>query len=183
MQAAQEEGTPAIDRRDAIEVRVWRRLAGLTRREAARDLGVSERMLAYYEGGDYAIPKTVMLAIRHLSPLGNSEKSFGRERWVRAVDALLRYGSGDPVVGQLLKARRLDELADLLDLARSGPDQRTALTDPSLFRALRDASTRMHLAGVLAVPELMPARLRRRVARVAGQPDAEAGAKNAERRL
>ena len=160
MQAAQDETFAAIDRRDALEVRAWRRRAGLTRRDAAQEIGVSERMPAYYEGGAHAVPRTVMLAIRSLSNLGGFERSLGRDRWVRAVDALLRYGRGEPVVGQLLKARRLDDLADLLDLARSGPDPATALTDPSLFKALRDAGTRMHLAGVLAMPELMPARLR-----------------------
>jgi hypothetical protein len=51
-------------------------------------------------------------------------------------------------VDGLVKARRLDEFADRLDLTRLGPDPRTALTDPALFEALlRDARTKMHLLG------------------------------------
>lgn len=160
MQAGRSNEIRAVDRRDGLEIRAWRRRARLTRQDGARELEVSERMLAHYEDGTYPVPKRVLLAVRHLANTGDSERSLGRERWVKIVDALLRYGRGEPVVGHLLKARRLDDLADLLEFARRGPDPGTAMSDPALFRALREASTRMYMAGLFALPELRPARLR-----------------------
>lgn len=40
----------------------WRKRLGLTQKQAASVLGVSLRMLVYYEHGDKMIPKTVRLA-------------------------------------------------------------------------------------------------------------------------
>jgi transcriptional regulator with XRE-family HTH domain len=174
MQAGRKSEATTVDRRESLEVRAWRRHAGLTRQEAAGELGVSPRMLAYYEDGVYPVPKTVLLAVRHLANSGHAERSFGRDRWVGAVKALLSYGRGEPIVGRLLRERRLDELADVLDLARCGPDPRTALTDPALFMALRDASTKMHLAGLLALREMTPSKLRDRAKRLAEKQDDEA---------
>jgi len=74
---------------------------------------------------------------------------MGRERWVKAVDHLLRYGSGEPVAGRLLRQRRLQDLTDMLDLARRGPDPAMAMTDPARFTALRNAATKAYLAGLL----------------------------------
>lgn len=42
--------------------RAWRERHGLSVPEAARTLGISPRMAAYYESGAWPIPKTVMLA-------------------------------------------------------------------------------------------------------------------------
>lgn len=42
----------------------WRRTNRLSQRQAAMELGISERMLKYYEEGRYLIPKTVMLACK-----------------------------------------------------------------------------------------------------------------------
>ncbi len=166
MQAGCESAASPIDPRDGLEIRSWRRQARLNRREGARELGISERMLAYYESGEFDVPKTVLLAVRHLANTGDTERTLGRDRWVGVVDAMLRYTRGEPVVGEFLKARQLDQLADLIELGRRGPDPRLALTDPALFRALREGSTRMHMAGVLAIPELSPTRLRERAMRL-----------------
>lgn len=42
--------------------RAWRSRHGLSQRTAAEALGISDRMVKYYEDGSHLIPKTVMLA-------------------------------------------------------------------------------------------------------------------------
>lgn len=44
--------------------RNWRAKHGLSQAKAAAALGVSDRMVKYYEDGSHMIPKTVMLACR-----------------------------------------------------------------------------------------------------------------------
>jgi hypothetical protein len=44
--------------------RNWRAKHGLSQAKAAAALGVSDRMVKYYEDGSHLIPKTVMLACR-----------------------------------------------------------------------------------------------------------------------
>jgi len=133
---------------DNALLRLRRRRLRKTRREMAEALGISERALAYYEQ-NRPVPKAIMLAVEALSGGISVEMRMGREQWVAAVDNLLHYGQGEPVVGRLLRERRLQALSDMLDLARHGPEAATALTDPALFRALRDAATRAYLAGLL----------------------------------
>jgi predicted transcriptional regulator len=43
-------------------VRAWRKPNGLSLALAAEVLGISRRVVAYYESGEHAIPRTVMLA-------------------------------------------------------------------------------------------------------------------------
>ena len=45
----------------------WRRSEGLTQRGAAAALGLSPRMIKYYESGEKPVPKTVKLACRGFS--------------------------------------------------------------------------------------------------------------------
>lgn len=135
----------------AIALRRWRRDSELTRRAAAVELGISERMLAYYETGQRPVPRTVMLAARALAAgldAAADEPGYSRERWVTLVHNLLDYGAEIPVVGRMLKARDRQGLADFLAFVRRGPDPSLALTDPALFRALRAAVTRAQLAGL-----------------------------------
>ena len=47
---------------EAARFRDWRKARGLTQEQAAVALGISARMLAYYEAGSHPIPKTVTLA-------------------------------------------------------------------------------------------------------------------------
>ena len=47
---------------EAARFRDWRKAWGLTQEQAAVALGISARMLAYYEAGSHPIPKTVTLA-------------------------------------------------------------------------------------------------------------------------
>ena len=44
--------------------RSWRSKHGLSQAKAAAALGISDRMVKYYEDGSHMIPKTVMLACR-----------------------------------------------------------------------------------------------------------------------
>lgn len=136
---------------DGALLHLRRRRLRMTRPEMAQALGVSERTLAYYEAGR-PVPKYIKLALEALSGGISAEMRMGRERWVAAVDNLLRYGQGEPVVGRLLRTRRLQELSDMVDLARFGPDAAMAMTDPALFRSLRDAATKAYLTGVLSSP-------------------------------
>jgi predicted transcriptional regulator len=46
------------------DFRAWRERQGLSLTGAAQALGLSRRMVAYYESGERIIPKTVMLACK-----------------------------------------------------------------------------------------------------------------------
>jgi transcriptional regulator with XRE-family HTH domain len=137
---------PGLD--GAVALRRWRRDARLTRPKAAAELGVSERMLAYYEAGTHPVPRVVLLAIRALSAGLDDRPMMSRQRWVALVDNLLEYGRGSPVVGRMLKAGDRDGLGDFLDFVRVGPATEFALTDPALFQSLRAAVTRAQMAGL-----------------------------------
>jgi hypothetical protein len=132
----------------AVVLRRWRRDAKLSRLKAAAELGISERMLAYYEAGTHPVPRAILLAIRALAAGLDDRATMTRERWVTLTANLLEYGHGTPVVGRMLKARDRQGLGDFLDFVRKGPDPHLALTDPALFQSLRAAVTRAQLAGL-----------------------------------
>lgn len=48
----------------AVEFRSWRKRHSLSLTGAAQTLGISRRMVAYYDSGERIIPKTVMLACK-----------------------------------------------------------------------------------------------------------------------
>jgi len=54
----------------SAEFVTWRGGMGLTQEKAAAALGLSKRMIAYYESGEKPIPKTVRLACIGLEALG-----------------------------------------------------------------------------------------------------------------
>lgn len=150
----------------AVTLRRWRRDAPLTRPQAAEALGISERMLAYYEAGERVVPRAILLAVRALAGGLDEDRcaeGLDRERWVILIERLLDYGSGVPVVGRMLRARDRRGLADFLAFVRRGPDPALALTDPALFQSLRAAVTRAQLAGL--------ARYRLRGARSSAESD------------
>jgi len=135
----------------AIALRRWRRNAGLSRPAAAGELGISERMLAYYEAGERPVPRAILLAQRAISSgLGRviEDTPSTRERWVELVRSVLSYGAGEPVVGRLIRGGEAEQLAGFLTFIRQGPDPSLALTDPALFRSLRAAITRAQLGGL-----------------------------------
>jgi transcriptional regulator with XRE-family HTH domain len=139
------------DMAGAILLRRWRRDANLTRQDAANALGISERMLAYYEAAERRVPRAINLAVRALSagladPLDAALQS--RAEWVTLVGHLLDYGAGVPVVGQMLRERNRQGLANFLEFIKRGSDPSMALTDPALFQSLRGAVTRAQLSGL-----------------------------------
>lgn len=133
----------------AVILRRRRRRAGLAVAVAARELGVSPRMLAYYESGTHPVQLAVEALDAGLTPAAEELVRPGaRDRWVWLVDAMRSYGRGEPVVGRMLRARDREGLVELLAFMRRGPDPQLALTDPALFRMLREGCTRAHLAGL-----------------------------------
>ncbi|MFT3791268.1 MAG: DUF2442 domain-containing protein [Rudaea sp.] len=54
----------ALGHADAVAFSDWRLSRGFTLDQAAEALGLSRRMVAYYESGEAAVPKTVVLACR-----------------------------------------------------------------------------------------------------------------------
>ena len=54
----------AIGRDDVAEFMNWRVRHGLSLTKVAEELGLSRRMVAYYESGKHKVPKTVLLACR-----------------------------------------------------------------------------------------------------------------------
>jgi transcriptional regulator with XRE-family HTH domain len=136
---------------DQLLLRRWRSEAGLSRPRAAKALGISPRMLAYYEDGVHAVPRAVALTVRMLATEAGIRlpgAGMDRERWVRAVDHAVAYGRGEAVIGRLIREGRHAELRDVLQLLTGGPPPDLALTDPALFRTLREAGTRAFLCGL-----------------------------------
>ena len=113
---------PPTNIEGAVEMRRWRRRAALSRTRAAAELGISERMLAYYETGEHPTPRSVRLATRALAAGLGFDKPLTRDRWVTLVQNLLAYGQGEPVVGRMLRAGDRDHLVDFLGFVRRGPD-------------------------------------------------------------
>ena len=62
--------------------RHWRERKALTLDAAARALGVSRRMVAYYEQGAKPIPRVVALATRGSNTWDKAQKNFGARPWL-----------------------------------------------------------------------------------------------------
>lgn len=70
-----------------------------------------------------------------------------REDWVAAVSLLRQYLSDDLALAKAIKGRRWSDLAAAAELAQGGVDHDLALTDPALYKALRNSITKYHLRG------------------------------------
>ncbi|RAZ83429.1 hypothetical protein [Cereibacter johrii] len=70
-----------------------------------------------------------------------------REDWVTATGLLRAYLRDDLVLARALRERRWADLAAVADLANGEVDNRLAVTDPALYRALREAVTKYHIRG------------------------------------
>lgn len=57
---------PPKGRTDAARLRELLAAGGYSQRGAARELGISERMMRYYCAGEQPVPRVVMLALEHL---------------------------------------------------------------------------------------------------------------------
>jgi DNA-binding XRE family transcriptional regulator len=130
----------------ADAIRTARHRLRLSRHDMAIAIGTSEADLTAYEDGA-DVPPAILAAVRALEPSRSAESGMGRERWVRAVFHLAKYGRGELNVRQL----HPDELADMLDLATHGPHLRTATTDPASYGVLREAALKLYVDGVLVV--------------------------------
>ncbi len=70
-----------------------------------------------------------------------------RERWVIGTGLLKEFRRDELAIARALKEKRWDALASAAEIAWLDVDKRLALTDPALFRALREAITLFHLKG------------------------------------
>lgn len=70
-----------------------------------------------------------------------------RDDWVTGVSLLRQYLSDDLALARAVKDRRWSDLAAVAELAQGGVDNDLALTDPALYKALRDSITKYHLRG------------------------------------
>ena len=59
---------------DGMDIRNNRDTLGMTQRALARALGISHRMLCYYEAGERDIPKSVELSMRYVMQNRKKEK-------------------------------------------------------------------------------------------------------------
>jgi hypothetical protein len=73
--------------------------------------------------------------------------SDARERWVLGTELLKEFRRDDLAIARALKQKRWKSLAAAAELAWLDVDKRLALTDPALYRSLRDAITLFHLKG------------------------------------
>lgn len=62
---------------DGMDIRNNRDALGMTQVALARALGISHRMLCYYEAGERDIPKSVELSLRYVMHNRNKEDSSG----------------------------------------------------------------------------------------------------------
>jgi hypothetical protein len=74
----------------------WRVCGAYTLNTAARALGISRRMVAYYEHGDRAIPRLVMLATRGLAAELETHRQIGASE-SRSSQRMQRAKIPDPV--------------------------------------------------------------------------------------
>ena len=70
-----------------------------------------------------------------------------REQWVAGVSLLREYLRDDLALSRALRERRLSDLIAAVELANKGVDSSLAVTDPVLYKALRDAITKFFLRG------------------------------------
>lgn len=70
-----------------------------------------------------------------------------RDDWVAGVSLLKRYLLDDLVLARAIKERRWSNLAAAAEIANGGLDDDLALTDPALYKVLRDSITKFHLRG------------------------------------
>ena len=111
---------------DGMDIRNNRDTLGMTQRALARALGISHRMLCYYEAGERDIPKSVELSMRYvmhnrkkeeessgtLEPQGTLT-AFDRDRISRLCLALESHEGMDAETDRLLR-QSLKEIDYLL---------------------------------------------------------------------
>ena len=97
---------------DGMDIRNNRDTLGMTQRALARALGISHRMLCYYEAGERDIPKSVELSMRYVMQNRKKEKessgtlesqgtltAFDRDRLSRLCLALETHAIASDTIG------------------------------------------------------------------------------------
>lgn len=70
-----------------------------------------------------------------------------RDQWVAGVALLRAYLRDDLALARALRERRWTDVLAAAEIASGEVDHDLALTDPALYRTLRDAITKYHLRG------------------------------------
>ena len=120
--------------------------------EAANALGVDEEVYQGFETGLADLPLAIWRKCQALSrgkPVEAMPTSLPRDRWVRMVENSLAFLKNEHHISSLIREERWEEVSDFMEYMRVGPDMDMALTDPHLFRQLRDAGTRAFLSGLM----------------------------------
>jgi hypothetical protein len=65
------------------------------------------------------------------------------------VDNAKAFLENEHHISSLIRDERWEEVSDFMEYMRVGPDMDMALTDPHLFRQLREAGTRAFLSGLM----------------------------------
>jgi len=132
----------------------WRMRLSISVKEAAALLEVSDDEYLAFETGDKDTPLKIVKRSRQLeqNPDAMRYLDLPRERWVDVVERAKQINAGEPIVGRLMVNGMWQELRDLMDLARLGPNPQLAITDPKLFVSLREAGTKIYLSGIMEFP-------------------------------
>lgn len=70
-----------------------------------------------------------------------------RDKWVASVGLLREFLRDDLALARAIREQRWGDLAAVAELANVEVDHSLAVTDPVLYRTLRDAITKYHLRG------------------------------------
>ncbi|WP_425624935.1 hypothetical protein [Agrobacterium radiobacter] len=130
----------------------WRAKMSFSRLEAAKALEMDEDAYNGFESGLADLPVAIWRKCQALSkgsPIVSVPMSLPRDRWVRMVDNSLAFLENEHHISSLIREERWEEVADFMDYMRVGPDMDMAMTDPHLFRQLREAGTRAFLSGLM----------------------------------
>lgn len=120
--------------------------------DAARALSVDYTYYADLENGHIDLPVALWrrcVAISKDRPEAVIATSLPRDRWVRMVENSIAYLKNEHHLSSLIQNERWEEIADFMEFMRTGPHMDLAITDPHLFRKLREAGTRAFLSGLM----------------------------------
>lgn len=133
-------------------LREWREQLSIGVEAAADALGVGHDEYRLYELGGLDLPVTVWrkcVALRNGEAPDQQVVSLSRDRWVRMVENAIASLTDEHHISRLIQGEQWEEVADFMDFMKSGPHHDLALTDPYLYRKLREAGTRAALSGLM----------------------------------
>jgi hypothetical protein len=120
--------------------------------QAAQALEMSNDDYRGFETGQADLPVAVWRKCQALSlgqSVGSVPTSLPRDRWVRMIENSKAFLENEHHISSLIRDERWEEVSDFMEYMRLGPDMDLALTDPHLFRQLREAGTRAFLSGLM----------------------------------